>query len=57
LLSGADIAKYNFLIFGVILVLMMLLRPEGIIPNRQRAEELHEGDPASADAVGDRARA
>jgi hypothetical protein len=22
----------------------MLLRPEGIIPNRQRQEELHEGE-------------
>ena len=41
LLSEADIPKYNFFLFGVILVLMMLLRPEGIIPNRQRAEELH----------------
>jgi len=44
LLATADIPKYNFFIFGVILVLMMLLRPEGIIPNRQRQEELHEGD-------------
>jgi hypothetical protein len=25
-------------------VVMMLLRPEGIIPNRQRQEELREGD-------------
>ena len=55
--SNADIAKYNFLIFGVILVLMMLLRPEGIIPNRQRAEEMHEGDPSSGGAIGRRARA
>jgi hypothetical protein len=30
---------------------MMLLRPEGIIPNRQRAEELR------GDAVGQRANA
>ncbi|HET7479404.1 MAG TPA: hypothetical protein VFJ72_07820 [Rubrobacteraceae bacterium] len=44
LLSGADIPKYNFFLFGVILVLMMLLRPEGIIPNRQRQEELRGGD-------------
>ena len=44
LLSEADIPKYNFFLFGVILVLMMLLRPEGIIPNRQRAEELHGED-------------
>jgi branched-chain amino acid transport system permease protein len=44
LLSQADIPKYNFFLFGIILVLMMLLRPEGIIPNRQRAEELHGED-------------
>jgi branched-chain amino acid transport system permease protein len=44
LLSEADIPKYNFFLFGIILVLMMLLRPEGIIPNRQRAEELHGED-------------
>ena len=31
-LSQADIPKYNFLLFGLLLVLMMLLRPEGIIP-------------------------
>jgi branched-chain amino acid transport system permease protein len=43
-LSQADIPKYNFLLFGVILVLMMILRPEGIIPNRQRAEELRGGE-------------
>ena len=48
LLSDADIPKYNFFLFGLILVLMMLLRPEGIIPNRQRAEELHGEDPGGA---------
>src|SRR3712207_5351267 len=50
-LSQADIPKYNFLLFGVILVLMMLLRPEGIIPNRQRAEELHDQDSGTGDAM------
>ncbi len=44
LLSDADIPKYNFFLFGVLLVAMMLLRPEGIIPNRQRQEELREED-------------
>ena len=56
LLSGADIPKYNFFIFGVILVLMMLLRPEGIIPNRQRQEELHD-DNIDGDALGGTVRA
>lgn len=44
LLSNADIPKYNFFLFGVLLVAIMLLRPEGIIPNRQRQEELREGE-------------
>jgi branched-chain amino acid transport system permease protein len=42
LLSNADLTRYNYFLFGVLLVAMMLLRPEGIIPNRQRQEELHE---------------
>ena len=51
-LSTIDLPRYNFFIFGIILVLMMLLRPEGIIPNRQRQEELHDDDPKSGDAMG-----
>ena len=43
-LANVDIPKYNYFLFGVILVAMMLLRPEGIIPNRQRQEELRERD-------------
>jgi branched-chain amino acid transport system permease protein len=44
LLSNADIPKYNYFLFGVLLVAMMLLRPEGIIPNRQHQEELRGGE-------------
>jgi branched-chain amino acid transport system permease protein len=44
LLADADLPRYNFFLFGLLLVIMMLLRPEGIIPNRQRAEELHGGE-------------
>ncbi|MGH3148599.1 MAG: branched-chain amino acid ABC transporter permease [Rubrobacter sp.] len=53
-LSTVDLPRYNFFIFGIILVVMMLLRPEGIIPNRQRAEELHERDSDDALAGGAR---
>ncbi|CAA9441003.1 MAG: Branched-chain amino acid transport system permease protein LivM [uncultured Rubrobacteraceae bacterium] len=56
-LSDVDLARYNFFIFGVVLVLMMLLRPEGIIPNRQRQEELRDDDPGTGDAMGGGARA
>ena len=43
-LAEVDLPRYNFFLFGILLVVMMLLRPEGIIPNRQRQEELREGD-------------
>jgi branched-chain amino acid transport system permease protein len=33
-------AQFNFLIFGIVLVIMMRFRPEGLLPNRQRAAEL-----------------
>jgi len=33
-------AQYNFLIYGVILVLMMRFRPQGFLPSRQREAEL-----------------
>lgn len=56
-LSNVDLPKYNFFLFGILLVLMMLLRPEGIIPNRQRQEELHDEDPGTGDAMGGTARA
>ena len=59
-LSTVDLPRYNFFLFGVILVVMMLLRPEGIIPNRQRAEEVHGGGGDSGDrgdALGERAHA
>ncbi len=39
-----EVPKYKTLIFGVLLVTMMLLRPEGILPSARRKEELHEGD-------------
>jgi branched-chain amino acid transport system permease protein len=51
-LSDADIPKYNFFLFGILLVAMMLLRPEGIIPNRQRAEEMHEPEAMSGSTRG-----
>jgi branched-chain amino acid transport system permease protein len=56
-LSNVDLPRYNFFLFGILLVLMMILRPEGIIPNRQRAEELHDADPGTGDAMGGTSRA
>ena len=38
-----DVPQYEYGIFGVILVVVMLFRPEGLIPSRRRAAEFHEG--------------
>ncbi|WP_352243479.1 branched-chain amino acid ABC transporter permease [Lentzea sp. NBRC 105346] len=38
-----DFAEYRILIFGGVLVLMMALRPEGLLPSRRRKAELREG--------------
>jgi branched-chain amino acid transport system permease protein len=38
---NVDLTNSRFLIYGAILVMMMLFRPEGLIPSRQRQAELH----------------
>jgi branched-chain amino acid transport system permease protein len=43
-LSHVDLSNSRFMIYGVILVLMMLFRPEGLIPSGQRKAELHAAD-------------
>jgi branched-chain amino acid transport system permease protein len=45
-----DVTSISGGIFGFFLLLMMLLRPEGLIPNRRRKFELHE---AELDEAGD----
>lgn len=51
---SVDIPKYKFLIFGTLLVIMMLARPEGIIPHARRKAELHEAEEEGAPtAYGD----
>jgi branched-chain amino acid transport system permease protein len=38
-----DLTQLSFSIFGFILVLVMLIRPEGLIPEKRRKMELREG--------------
>jgi branched-chain amino acid transport system permease protein len=45
-----DPSKYQRLIFGVILVLMMIYRPTGLLPAARRKRILDEGDSASKGA-------
>jgi branched-chain amino acid transport system permease protein len=37
-----EFAEYRLLIYGVILMAIMILKPEGLIPSRRRQLELHE---------------
>jgi branched-chain amino acid transport system permease protein len=37
-----EFADYRYLLYGVVLVLMMLVRPEGLMPEARRAMELEE---------------
>jgi len=39
-LTNLDFTNYRYMIYGVILVGMMLFRPGGLIPSRQRRAEL-----------------
>jgi len=41
--TNLDVPKYQFGIYGTIIVLTMLIRPEGLIPSARRRAELHEG--------------
>lgn len=53
ILSDIDFVQYQYLLYGLALVLMMLLRPEGLFPNKRRAMELHtESDAPGADPEG-----
>jgi branched-chain amino acid transport system permease protein len=37
-----EFAEYRLLIYGVLLIVMMLTRPEGFLPEATRRQELHE---------------
>ncbi|MEP7360909.1 MAG: ABC transporter ATP-binding protein [Chloroflexota bacterium] len=45
ILSDINFIEYQFLLYGLALVGMMLLRPQGMFPSRQRARELHTAEP------------
>ncbi|MDQ3880455.1 MAG: leucine/isoleucine/valine transporter permease subunit [Chloroflexota bacterium] len=39
-----EFAEYRLLVYGIVLVAMMLLRPEGLLPDVGRRRELHEAE-------------
>ena len=48
-LRSIDLSSSKFMIYGLALVTLMLLRPEGVFPNRQRQAELHGDGDTSAE--------
>lgn len=44
-LANHNVGEDRYLVFGLALVLMMLLRPGGLFPNKQRAAEMETDDP------------
>jgi ABC-type branched-subunit amino acid transport system permease subunit len=42
ILQDIDFVQYQFLLYGLALVAMMLLRPEGLFPSGRRKQELHQ---------------
>ena len=45
ILQNIDFVQYQFLLYGLALVAMMLIRPEGLFPSNRRRRELHEENP------------
>lgn len=43
------VSSYRYLVFGLLMVIMMALRPQGIIPSKRRARELHPESEAALD--------
>jgi branched-chain amino acid transport system permease protein len=55
-LAGAT-QRLQFLLYGLVLVLMMLLRPQGIFPSRVREQELRHTGPVEDEASVEQAHA
>jgi branched-chain amino acid transport system permease protein len=45
------VSEYRLLIFGLLLVLMMRFRPEGLVPSQRRQLEFHEDDEELAERI------
>jgi len=46
--GGTDLYEYRFAMFGVVIIIIMILRPQGLIPSRRRARELKDREEAVA---------
>lgn len=52
-LAGLELSNFRFFIFGAALVIMMLIRPEGLVPSARRKAELRpeEGPPSGPEEM------
>jgi branched-chain amino acid transport system permease protein len=48
---SVDPNQMRLAIFGLVLVIMMIVRPEGLVPSEERRAELHEGEEEHGDAA------
>ena len=46
-----DMTQISFGIYGFLLVIMMIMRPQGLLPERRRAEEMTHGDEVSDESM------
>ena len=53
ILSDINWLDYQFLLYGIALVGMMLVRPEGLFPSQRRKRELHTEEDAAFGESGD----
>ncbi|HEY0443458.1 MAG TPA: branched-chain amino acid ABC transporter permease [Candidatus Limnocylindrales bacterium] len=53
ILKDLNFIQYQFLLYGLALVLMMLFRPEGLFPSQRRKRELHAADELGPGAAGE----
>ncbi|HEX9436873.1 MAG TPA: branched-chain amino acid ABC transporter permease, partial [Candidatus Limnocylindria bacterium] len=55
LLKNADVSRSRSLILGLALVVLMVLRPEGLFPSARRKMELHAAEESEEEAAQQRA--
>lgn len=48
-----DFNEYRLMMFGLIMVIMMRFRPEGLVSSRRRQLEFHEDDEELAERIGE----
>ena len=53
IISDINFLDYQFLLYGIALVAMMLLRPEVLFPSRRRSRELHSDEDQAFGELGD----